>query len=75
MMGVWFLATAASEFIAAILANIAQLETNNGEVADVALAIEAYKNLFSTLFYAGIIIGGFLLLISPFIKKLMHGVK
>ena len=75
MMGVWFLATAASEFIAAILANIAQLETNNGEVADVALAVEAYKNLFSTLFYAGIIIGGFLLLISPFIKKLMHGVK
>lgn len=75
MMGVWFLATAASEFIAAILANIAKLDTNGGEVADVSVAVAAYENLFSSLFYAGLIIGGFLLMISPFVKKLMHGVK
>ena len=75
MMGVWFLATAASEFIAATLANIAKLDTNGGEVADVGEAVAAYENLFSSLFYAGLIIGGFLLLISPFVKRLMHGVK
>ena len=31
MMGVWFLATASSEFIASILANIASVETASGE--------------------------------------------
>ncbi|MBK6564379.1 MAG: peptide MFS transporter [Saprospiraceae bacterium] len=75
MMGVWFLATAASEFIAALLANLAKMDTNGGEVEDIGLAVTAYQNLFSTLFYAGLIIGGFLLLISPLVKKLMHGVK
>lgn len=75
MMGVWFLATAASEFIAVILANIAKLDTKGGEVEDVGAAVATYANLFSTLFWAGLIIGGFLLLISPFAKKLMHGVK
>ncbi|MFZ1702873.1 MAG: peptide MFS transporter [Saprospiraceae bacterium] len=75
MMGVWFLATAASEFIAVVLANIAKLDTNGGEVEDVGAAIVAYQNLFSTLFWAGLIIGGILLVISPLVKKLMHGVK
>jgi proton-dependent oligopeptide transporter, POT family len=75
MMGVWFLATAASEFIAAVLANLAKIDTDGGEVTDLSLAIASYANLFGKLFWAGLICGGVLLILSPFIKKLMHGVK
>lgn len=75
MMGVWFLATAASEFIAVVLANIAKIDTEAGEVKDVGAALVSYTDLFSKLFWGGLIIGAFLLLISPLIKKLMNGIK
>ncbi len=75
MMGVWFLATAGSEYIASLLANIASIDTHAGNVADVALAKESYLNLFEKLFYTGLIFGAVLLILSPFIKKLMKGVN
>lgn len=75
MMGVWFLATASSEFIASILANIAHVDTEGGIVTDSQVALNAYSELFSFLLYTGLITGGFLLLISPLLKRHMHGVK
>lgn len=75
MMGVWFLATASSEFIAAVLANLAKIDTEGGQVTDVTLALTSYTDLFSKLFWVGLIFGGILLLLSPLIKKLMHGIK
>ena len=74
MMGVWFLATASSEFIASILANIASIDTTNGEATDLNLAKQSYLKLFEYLFYTGLAFGGVLLVLSPVIKKLMHGV-
>ena len=74
MMGVWFLATASSEFIASVLANIASVETTAGEITDLAVAKESYLTLFNYLFYTGVGVGLFLLALSPVIKKLMHGV-
>jgi len=74
MMGVWFLATASSEFIASVLANIAAIDTTNGETANIELAKASYLGLFEYLFYAGIGFGILLLILSPIIKKLMHGV-
>ena len=74
MMGVWFLATASSEFIASILANIASVDTTNGMAPDLNIAKKTYLVLFEYLFYTGLGVGALLLLISPFIKKLMHGV-
>lgn len=75
MMGVWFLATAGSEFIAVVLANLAKIDTSGGEVTDVALAIETYSSLFTKLFWTGLIFGGILLVLSPILKKLMNGIK
>ncbi|MEZ4986872.1 MAG: peptide MFS transporter [Saprospiraceae bacterium] len=75
MMGVWFLATAGAEYVAALLANLASIDTSGGKVTDVALATQSYINLFYKLFETGGIIGVVLLLASPFIKKLMHGVE
>lgn len=75
MMGVWFLATAASEFIAVVLANLAKIDTTAGEVDDIGMALVSYTELFTTLFYTGLIFGAGLLVISPLIKKLMHKIK
>ncbi len=74
MMGVWFLATASSEFIASVLANIASVDTSNGLAPDLNLAKQSYLKLFEYLFYTGIAFGVILLALSPVIKKLMHGV-
>lgn len=74
MMGVWFLATASSEFIASILANIASVDTTNGTAPDLNLAKQSYLKLFEYLFYTGLGFGVLLLVLSPIIKKLMHGV-
>ena len=74
MMGVWFLATASSEFIAGVLANIAAIDTNVGETMSLEVSKPAYLKLFNYLFYTGVGVGIFLLIISPLIKKLMHGV-
>jgi len=75
MMGVWFLATASSEFIAAVLANLAKIDTEGGQVTDVTLALTSYTDLFSKLFWVGLIFGAVLLVLSPLLKKLMHGIK
>jgi len=74
MMGVWFLATASSEFIASLLANIASVDTANGTAPDLNLAKQSYLKLFEYLFYTGLGFGILLLILSPIIKKLMHGV-
>ena len=72
MMGVWFLATASSEFIAAVLANLAKIDTEGGQVTDVTIALTSYTDLFSKLFWVGLIFGAVLLVLSPWLKKLMH---
>src|SRR5699024_9666210 len=58
MMGVWFLATASSEFIAAKISNMASVD--HIEVGDFISTKAAYIDLYLNLFYAGIISGGVL---------------
>jgi len=71
-MGVWFLATAGSEYIASLLANIASIPKE--DILDIEAAKLSYAGLFETLFYIGIISGVLLLALSPFIKKMMFGI-
>ena len=74
MMGVWFLATASSEFIASLLANLASVDSTYGEASDLNIAKQSYLALFEYLFYAGLGFGFLLLFLSGTINKLMHGV-
>jgi POT family proton-dependent oligopeptide transporter len=74
MMGSWFLATAYSEFVAAQLAKMASIETEAGQVADVGLALASYTELFNNLLWVGLGVGLFMLILSPFLRKLMHGI-
>ncbi|HZW78473.1 MAG TPA: peptide MFS transporter [Flavobacteriaceae bacterium] len=73
MMGVWFLATASSEFIAAKISELASVD--HLEQGDFISTKAAYIGLYENLFYAGIICGVILILCTPLIKKLMHGIK
>jgi POT family proton-dependent oligopeptide transporter len=74
MMGVWFLATAGSEYIAVLLAKISSVKEVDGEVASFAAQKAGYISLYESLFYLASAIGAFLLLISPLLKRMMHGV-
>lgn len=74
MMGAWFLATAYSEFVAAQLAKFAAVETLGGVVTDGAAALQTYAALFSDLFWFGIGAGLLMLLLSPLLRRMMHGI-
>jgi POT family proton-dependent oligopeptide transporter len=74
MMGAWFLATAYSEYVAAQLAKIAAVPTTEGAVGDLASALAAYTGLFTQLLWIGLGVGAVLLVLSPVLRRLMHGV-
>ncbi|MEP0201696.1 MAG: oligopeptide:H+ symporter [Halioglobus sp.] len=74
MMGSWFLATAYSEFVAVQLAKLAAIDTVGGTVADVSVALASYTELFTNLLWIGLGFAVLLLLVSPILKKMMHGV-
>jgi POT family proton-dependent oligopeptide transporter len=73
-MGTWFLATALSETVATRLARMAAIETTDGETADIAGALARYTELFEFLMYTGIGVGVFMIVISPLLKRWMHGI-
>lgn len=74
-MGTWFLATALSETLATRLSKWAAIDTSGGEVQDVAAALASYTELFEFLMWIGIGFGIFMFVISPLLKKGMHGVN
>lgn len=74
MMGVWFLSIAVAQYVAGIVAQFASVETVGGEVTNLRVSLETYAGVFSTIGWIAVGIGVVLLLISPFIKRWMHGV-
>ena len=74
MMGAWFLATAYSEFVAAQLAKLAAADTTGGVVTDVSAALAGYTELYSSLLWIGLGVGVFMLLLSPLLRRMMHGI-
>jgi POT family proton-dependent oligopeptide transporter len=74
-MGVWFLATALSETLAMRLGKLAAIDTHGGEVNSVSENLIIYTQLFEFLMWIGIGTGIVILLISPLLKRGMHGVR
>ncbi len=74
MMGSWFLATAYSEFLAAQIAKLAHIERPAGELLDTTSALAGYTGLFADLLLVGCGAGVLLLLLSPLLKRHMHGI-
>lgn len=75
MMGVWFLSSALAHTLAGEIAKMTSAETVGGVVIDPAAALVTYGEVFNTIGWASVIVGGILLLLSPLLKKMMAGVK
>jgi POT family proton-dependent oligopeptide transporter len=74
-MGVWFLATALSETLAMRLGKLAAIDTHSGELSSVSDNLIIYTQLFEFLMWIGIGTGIVVLLISPLLKRGMHGIR
>ncbi|MFZ1222861.1 MAG: MFS transporter, partial [Dokdonella sp.] len=75
MMGGWFLGTSYSEILAAELGKLSSIEIPEGAVLNVAEALSKYDALFVFSAKIGIGSGILVLLLTPFFKRLMHGVR
>lgn len=74
MMGVWFLSVASAQYIAALIAAETSVETVSGEVIDPEQSLAAYVDVFQSIGIVGVAVGGGLLVLSPLIRRGMHGV-
>ncbi|MET1255071.1 peptide MFS transporter [Aliikangiella maris] len=75
MMGAWFLGTSYAEILAAELSKLSAINTHGGTVSNVAEALSKYQDLFilsAELGFGAAIVYFFL---SPFLKRMMHGVN
>ncbi|MFT3795092.1 peptide MFS transporter [Flavobacterium sp.] len=72
MMGMWFLASAYGQYFAGLLgANIAEASENASNLEKLNVYADGYYQLALYALVAGVL----LIAISPFVKKLMQGVK
>lgn len=75
MMGVWFLSISVAQYVAGVVAQVASVETVGGQVTNLKVSLDTYNGVFWTIGLIAAGIGLFLLLVSPLIKKWMHGVQ
>ena len=75
MMGVWFLSISIGEYLAGAAAQAASVQTVGGQVTNPQLALQTYAHTFMVGGEMTMIAGVILLAISPWLRKLMHGVK
>ena len=75
MMGVWFLSISVAQYVAGIVAQVASVETVGGQVTNLKVSLDTYSEVFWTIGLVSAGIGVLLLLISPLLKRWMHGVK
>jgi POT family proton-dependent oligopeptide transporter len=75
MMGVWFLSISVAEYLAGAIAQGASVQTVGGQVTNAELALHTYLGSFQTGGLWTIGAGLLLLLLTPLLKRLMHGVQ
>jgi proton-dependent oligopeptide transporter, POT family len=75
MMGVWFLSISVAQYVAGLVAQVASVETVGGQVTNLKVSLDTYSGVFTTIGWFSIGIGACLFLLSPLLKKIMHGVK
>jgi len=76
-MGAWFLSIAGANYAAGMLAKLTGAEEGaaEGEVLDKAVSLATYVDVYSTMGYVTVGIGLFLMVMSPLINKLFHGIR
>jgi POT family proton-dependent oligopeptide transporter len=72
-MGAWFLFSGLSNYLAGVIASTTGAETIGGQLADTVSAKATYIEVYSQVGYIAMAIAVAMLLLSPVIKKMMHG--
>ena len=75
MMGCWFLASAAGNYVSGTIAAMTGSATVGGEVADPAVALAAYMEVYSTAGWYAVAAGVLAIFLVPLLKRFMHGIK
>ena len=75
MMGVWFLSISVAQYVAGVVAQVASVDTVGGQVTNLKVSLDTYAGVFWTIGWISAGIGVLLLLVSPLIKRWMHGVQ
>jgi POT family proton-dependent oligopeptide transporter len=75
MMGGWFLGTSYSEVVAAELGKLSSIEIPEGETLNIVDALAKYDALFVYSAKIGIVVGIVVLVLTPLIRRRMHGVR
>ncbi len=75
MFGVWLMASAVAQYVGGIVAQLASTETVGGKALNAQVSLETYMGVFQTIGIAGIIAGGVAILLSPILKRGMHGIR
>ena len=75
MMGVWFLSISVAQYVGGVVAQVASVETVGGEVTNLSVSLQTYAGVFWKIGYWSVGIGLVLLVLSPLLRKWMHGVK
>jgi POT family proton-dependent oligopeptide transporter len=75
MMGVWFLSISLAQSLAGLMAQSASVETVGGQVTNLRVSMETYAGIYQKFGLYTVGVGLLLLVLSPLMKKWMHGVK
>ncbi len=75
MMGAWWLGTAYSEVLAALLGRLSSIEIPSSGFVPVTEALARYDSLFVYSAKIGLVAAGVVLLLAPLLRRGMHGVR
>lgn len=75
MMGVWFLSSSLAHALGGVVAGMTSTETVGGVVTNPAQALATYGQVYNLWGWIAVGVGVVLLLASPFIKRMMAGIK
>ncbi|MEZ6061009.1 MAG: hypothetical protein R3C19_11655 [Planctomycetaceae bacterium] len=75
LMGAWFLATAFSQYLAAIISQFTGASHGGGEESTIPLpseSVKVYGDVFGHIAIAALICGGVCLMLAPLLKRWTH---
>ncbi len=74
MMGVWFFSFAAANFVAGLISRMTSVETEGGQITDIAVAKASYIDVYTQVGWYAVAAAAVLLVLSLLLKKGMHGI-
>ena len=72
MMGVWFLSSAFSHYVAGMIARAASVDVDMGTTVDSVASLPVYVEMFSFLAQVAVVLGLLVMLTAPLVKRFMH---